>query len=75
MDRIKFQEKQVIKDHCCTGFDWEIRYIMNEETVWGKCLNPNCPDVCRCGGCGELSCMWDGVGFFDIDDYYEVENG
>jgi hypothetical protein len=54
---------QMIKNFCCLEFDWKVCFLL-DETVWGVCHNPDCPQIC---GCGE-PCYYDGVSSFEVDD-------
>ena len=61
------QPGQLIKNQCCPGFDWEVCVII--ASVWGRCLNPDCPQVC---GCGE-PCYYDAMSSVEIEEIEEGE--
>lgn len=38
------QEGQIIPDHCCQGWEWEVLLVLPSiDSVWGRCQNPDCP--------------------------------
>ena len=39
------EDGMLLKSVCCQGYDWEVLYVYDPSvgSVWGKCLNPDCP--------------------------------